>query len=140
MVRSIIENIHIPELKTIDLSLSEVKAMSDDELLAVIAGESRHEGFLSAQLQQLITAELIRRNLEKASKPHWSVTPSFWLLIIGTSAACIAAYPVLFPQPQVQQPAAPIAPSAQTSVPGQSKPSSSQLPSLNSPQRKAAQQ
>jgi hypothetical protein len=118
----------IPEIKTVSLSVSEVKALSDEELLSVLSGESKHEGMVLPQLQQVITSELLRRNMERTSKPHWSVAPSFWLLIVGTSAACIAAYPVVFPQAQ-QSPAI-VAPPAQTIQPASSKPSSSlqQLP------------
>jgi hypothetical protein len=118
--------IDIPKLKSVSLSVSEVEAMSDTELLSVLSGESKHEGIVPFPLQQVITSELLRRNMERTSKPHWSVTPSFWLLIIGTSAACIAAYPVVFPK--TEQSAAVVEPPAQTIQPVSSKPSSSQQP------------
>ena len=37
--------------------------------------------------------------LAQMKKPHWSITPGFLLLAIGTVAACVAAYPVLFGPP-----------------------------------------
>ena len=128
----------LPEIKSVSLSVSEVKEMSDEELLSVLSGESKHEGIVPLQLQQVITSELLRRNMERTSKPHWSVTPSFWLLIVGTSAACIAAYPVVFPQ--AQQSAVVVAPPAQTIQPASSMLSSSppQLPRSQPPLKDTA--
>lgn len=78
-----IPRINIPHLKTVSLSVDEVKAMPDAELLAVLSGESNHEGIVTPALQQLINYELQRRTIERKSKPHWSVIPSFCLLIVS---------------------------------------------------------
>lgn len=98
-----------------------------------LVGESKHEGIVPLQLQQIITSELFRRNLERTSKPHWSVTPSFWLLIIGTFAACIAAYLVVFPPPQAQQPVVTTLQPLQVSQPIISKQTTLQKQSPHSP-------
>jgi Zn-dependent protease with chaperone function len=96
--------ISIPELKkTVSLSVSQVNAMSDAELLAVLSGESGHEGIVPIQLQQIITSELLARGLAKGSKPHWSVLPSFWLLVISVALALVGAITALLSLPQVQQ-------------------------------------
>src|SRR5258708_15947811 len=105
--------------------------MSDAELHAILSGESKHQGMVSLPLQQLISAELLARGLEKIKVLHWSVTPSFWLLLISAVAACIAAYPVLFPPPQAQQSVV-VTPSpapAQAIPPANNKPSNLASPS-----------
>ena len=131
-------NLDIPALKSVVLSVSELKAMSDAELLAVLNGESSRKGIVSLQLQQIITSELFRRNLVRTSKPHWSMTPSFWLLIISTTAACIAAYPVIFLQPQVQQSLVVNVPTVQAIQPAGIKPSKLPQPSLKENVKKSS--
>lgn len=37
--------------------------------------------------------------LKLHEKPHWSLTPLFWVSVVAALAACIAAYPVIFPAP-----------------------------------------
>ena len=95
------------------ISIAKVKAMSDAELLAALNGEDGRKGMMTMQFLQLITSELQARSIERASKPHWCMVPSFWLLVISAIAACVAAYPIVFQQPQVLPPAAITSPSAQ---------------------------
>ena len=42
-------------IKSVRLSVEQVKGMPDAELLAVLAGESEHEGLVPSPLQQVIT-------------------------------------------------------------------------------------
>lgn len=74
--------------------------MTDAELLSILSGESEHQGIISAPLQQLITSELLSRTLANTSKPHWSVVPSFWLLIATTIMAVVAAVAAILALPQ----------------------------------------
>ena len=98
-------------LKHADLSISQIKEMSDDRLLALLNGESEIDGFLSLSTQNAITSELSARAIHKAARPHWSVIPLFVVSVVAMAASCIAAYPVLFPP--AQSPAAVVAPPTQ---------------------------
>lgn len=69
--------------------------------------------------------------LAEIRKPHWSVTPGFVVGVVAMVAACIAAYPVLFPP--AQSPAVGVAPSMQTTLPSINTPSNSQPPLAHSP-------
>ena len=91
----------LPELEFVDLTVSQIKAMPDSELLSILSGESEHQGIVSAPLQQLITSELLCRTLANTSKPHWSVVPSFWLLIATTILAVVAAVAAVLALPQL---------------------------------------
>lgn len=122
------------------ISVAKVKAMSDAELLAALNGEDGRKGMMTMQFLQLITSELQARSIERAGKPHWSTVPSFWLLVISAVAACIAAYPILFPPPQALPPAAATAPPAQTIQPASGKPASSPPASRSSAPTQAAPQ
>ena len=85
------EPLPLPEFKFVELTVSQVKAMTDAELLAVLSGEDGQDAMVPQPLQQLITSELLTRALSRNAKPHWSVVPSFWLLVSATILALIAA-------------------------------------------------
>lgn len=85
------EPLPLPELKFVDLTVSQVRAMPDAELLAVLSGEYGQGAMVSQPLQQLISSELLARALSRNAKPHWSVVPSFWLLVSATILALVAA-------------------------------------------------
>jgi len=62
---------------------------------------------------------LYYKKLNELRKPHWSVTPSFLLLVLGTLAACVAVFLLLFPVPAKQSIApaqSPSPPKAQSSI------------------------
>ncbi len=92
-------SIDFPQIEVVELTVAEIKAMSDAELLSVLSGESEHEGIVPQPLQQLITAELLARTLAKNAKPHWSVVPSFWLLVAATLLAFVAAVAAILALP-----------------------------------------
>lgn len=81
----------IPELDELDLTLSEIRALGDDELLKLLTGES-YEGMIHPTLMQVISHELTSRQVLEASKPHWTVTPTF---IVGCIASVLAAISIL---------------------------------------------
>ena len=87
----------IPEFEFADISIAKIKESSDEELLALLNGESNIRGIIPIPTQSAITNELLRRTIQKSTKPHWSVAPSFILLVLGTIAAFVAAYASLFP-------------------------------------------
>ena len=44
---------------------------------------------------ELIKDELLERHLKSIKKPHWTITPVFWVSVVAALAACIAAVPVV---------------------------------------------
>jgi UPF0716 family protein affecting phage T7 exclusion len=93
----------MPEIEVVDLTVAQLKAMSDGELLKLLSGESDLKGMIPLPLQQLITSELLARGLAKASKPHWSVVPSFWMLIATVLLALAGVVVAILALPQTQQ-------------------------------------
>jgi hypothetical protein len=76
-----------PESRYHDLegkSLQELRALTKDPVF-----------YMNPAQRDLILALIQERLLAEAAKPHWTTVPVFWATIIGTVAACIAAYPVL---------------------------------------------
>lgn len=92
----------MPRVRFVDLTADQVKALPDSELLRVLSGEYGDGAVVPASLQQLITAELHSRALAAASKPHWSVVPAFWLLVVTAVLALVAAGAAILALPQVQ--------------------------------------
>jgi hypothetical protein len=85
------------------ISVAKVKAMTDAELLAVLNGEDGRKGAMTMQFLQLITSELQARAIQRASKPHWSTVPSFWLLVTSVVFSLVAIVVAVLSLPQVQQ-------------------------------------
>jgi len=83
-------DIRVPEIKTIKLTVAQIKSMPDEKLLEVLNGKFSNDGIVTLPLQQIIIAELTRRNMERSSKPHWSVIPSFILLIAAVVISILA--------------------------------------------------
>ena len=73
----------MPELDELDLTLAEIRELSDDNLLKLLTGES-DQGFISPPLLQAINHEYIRWQMEITSKTHWTILPTFIV-------ACLAA-------------------------------------------------
>jgi hypothetical protein len=72
-----IKPLKIPRL---DLTLEEIKLKSDEELLRYLSGED-NPGIIPAPLLQAISYELTSRQIQRASKPHWTVKPTFYAVI-----------------------------------------------------------
>ncbi|RGD93395.1 hypothetical protein [Acinetobacter sp. SWAC57] len=81
----------LPELDELDLTLAEIRELSDDDLLKLLTGES-YEGMIHPALMQVISHELTSRQVMEASRPHWTVTPTF---IVGCIASLLAAISIL---------------------------------------------
>jgi len=94
--------IEIPETRFVSLTADQIKALPDSELLRVLSGEYGDDAIVPAPLQQLVAAELHARALAAASKPHWSVVPAFWLILVTAILALVAAAAAVLALPQVQ--------------------------------------
>jgi cytoskeletal protein RodZ len=64
--------------------------MSDSELEEILD----RVGFRNMD-RELINQELTRRRLRSMSKPHWTLTPAFWIAVAAMIFAAIAAWPVI---------------------------------------------
>ncbi|WP_407514559.1 hypothetical protein [Acinetobacter baumannii] len=83
--------LEMPDLNMLDLSYDQIKSLTDKELIRILSGEG-HEGFIREPTIQLISNELMMRQIKEASKPHWTVTPTF---IVGCIASILAAISIL---------------------------------------------
>lgn len=92
----------MPRLEFIALTAAQIKVMPDGELLRVLSGEYGDGAIVPDALQHLVAAELHARALAVASKPHWSVVPAFWLLVVTAVLALVAAGAAILALPQVQ--------------------------------------
>jgi hypothetical protein len=74
--------------------------------------------------------------LAEIKRPHWSVIPSFYLLVLSVLLTAAGLLVALSQRPQAQSPVAVVAPSTQTTLPAHlpSANSQQQLPSSASPQ------
>ena len=75
----------------LELKLNQIKELPTDELLKLLSGES-HSGLIRESTIQLISNEILSRQIKESSKPHWTVTPTF---IVGCIAAVLAATSIL---------------------------------------------
>lgn len=79
-------------------SMNEIKSMSEEDLEKYLdTAEYDTIG------RDLAMQELMRRRLRLISKPHWTLTPGFWVILLAMIFAAIAAWPVIrdfFREPQ----------------------------------------
>lgn len=80
-----------------NLTLDQIKKLKDEEIISILTGEKDVGGMLPIALQSTLTNELITRAIKAASKPHWTSKVGFWVSVVAALAACIAAFPILFP-------------------------------------------
>jgi hypothetical protein len=126
------------ELSEIDPDKLHFSAFTDANLETYIAAGITNSVKYAAAIQVRNERQLARENtlhaelLAEIKRPHWSVTPTFWVGVIAMVAACIAAYGVLFPSPQLQSSATAIVPATQTVKPGHSTLSNLQQQTPNS--------
>lgn len=95
-VQGIDETPEIPDVSDIDflaLTSKDIKSKTDDELVAILSGESYPDKCLSSSTISLINSELISRAINKASKPHWSLKYAFWIAVITALLTGISAWP-----------------------------------------------
>lgn len=68
-------------------SAAELRAMSDEQLLDLLSSGGNDQGTLYPAAAHAVSAELLRRQIERSAQPHWSVTPSFWVSAVSAMAA-----------------------------------------------------
>lgn len=72
----------IKSLAPVNLTMSQIKNMTDEELIKTLTGELNPKANRIADgSMQLISNELLTRQIKEASKPHWTITPAFFLLV-----------------------------------------------------------
>ena len=67
----------------LELKLNQIKKLPTDELLKLLSGES-HSGLIRESTIQLISNEILSRQIKEASKPHWTITPTFIFVCLST--------------------------------------------------------
>lgn len=82
--------VKLPNLNTLSLSLKEIKSLSNEELLKLLSNEG-HDGHILDRTVQLISNEILIRQIKESSKPNWTVKPTFFLLIITLILTAIPA-------------------------------------------------
>lgn len=75
-----VPNFQSTKIPRLDLTLEDIKSKSDEELLKYLSGENS-PGIIPAPLLQAISYELTSRQIQRASKPHWTVKPTFYAVI-----------------------------------------------------------
>lgn len=72
----------------LELSFDDVKKLSSDDLLKLLSSDG-HEGKISSSTLQLISNELLMRQMKEASKPHWTVYLGIVLAFIAALTGII---------------------------------------------------
>ncbi len=80
------------------------------------------ESELDTRSREIISTEINARLLKALAKPHWSLTPLFWVSVVGAVAAVVAAYYAYLAYSQPQQ-------SSVANPQSQNEPSTLQKPS-----------
>ena len=68
------------DFKTLKISSDEIKNLSNDELSKLLSGEG-HDGLILDRTALLISNELLTRQIKEASKPHWTIKPTFYAVM-----------------------------------------------------------
>ncbi|QKT97749.1 hypothetical protein FOB20_02380 [Acinetobacter lwoffii] len=82
-------NFKSPKIPRLDLTIEEIKSKSDEELLRYLSGQDS-PGLIPAPLLQAISYELTSRQIQRASKPHWTVTPTFIFVCVSTLLTAVS--------------------------------------------------
>lgn len=77
------------DLKTLSLSLKEIKKLSDEDLLRLLSGEG-HDGHILGRTVQLISNEILSRQIKESSKPHWTAYAVLLLTFIAAVTGVVA--------------------------------------------------
>ena len=88
-------------IQPVRFSIQKIRTMSDEEIMAILSGEAGIEGTLYHDTLHLLSTELNRREIQRASKPHWTTVPAFWLTVVaaaGGVAGVVATVVVAFLQ------------------------------------------
>lgn len=83
--------LQMPKLNMLELTYSQIKALSDEDLIKLLSGEG-HNSIIREPTIQLISNELLSRQIKEASKPHWTVTPTFIVASIAAIGTILSVY------------------------------------------------
>lgn len=75
----------------LQLTFDQVKNLPTDDLYKLLSGEN-HSGAVNDKTVQLISNEILSRQIKDASIPHWTITPT---LIVATIAAVASVLALL---------------------------------------------
>ena len=75
----------------LQLTFDQVKNLPTDDLYKLLSGEN-HSGAVNDKTVQLISNEILSRQIKETSKPHWTITPT---LIVATIAAVASVLALL---------------------------------------------
>lgn len=78
-------------MRPIRFSIKQIQAMSDAEIMSIMAGQHSLEGTMYHDTLHLLSTELNRREIQRSSKPHWTTTPGFILSAVAAVASVVAA-------------------------------------------------
>lgn len=73
----------------LELKLNQIKELPTEELLKLLSGES-HSGLIRESTIQLISNEILSRQIKESSKPHWTITPTFIFVCISTLLTAVS--------------------------------------------------
>lgn len=89
------KNIKHYDFNFLKLSVDQVKDLPTNELLKLLSGES-HDGLIHETTIQLISNEILSRQIKEASKPNWTIKPAFFLLIATLFLTAIPAVKTVY--------------------------------------------
>lgn len=98
-------------LHPVRLTVSEMAAMPDAELADLLASGGNADGTIYPAMAHAISAELLRRQIERSMRPHWAQTPTFWVSVASLVLSAVLGVA------QLWQPAAPVPPAEPASQP-----------------------
>ncbi|HEY9135821.1 MAG TPA: hypothetical protein VIM85_08505, partial [Pseudomonadales bacterium] len=73
----------LPQMKQVEFSTEQIRAMSDSDLAKALNGEYGEGDIVSSVTINALLAEQLSRTIKVSSKPHWTVLPTFGLVIIS---------------------------------------------------------
>jgi len=74
-----------------NLTMSQIKNMTNEELIKTLTGELNPKANRIADgSMQLISNELLTRQIKEASKPHWNVYAILALTLVAAAASVVA--------------------------------------------------
>jgi hypothetical protein len=87
----------LANLAPVHLKYSQIKNMTNEELIKTLTGElNPKSNRLSEGSIQLISNELLTRQIKEASKPHWTITPTFYTVIFfGVASITLGVWALL---------------------------------------------
>lgn len=86
-----VKQIDFEDMAPTNLTFFQIKSMTDEELLKALSGELNPKtNRLSDGSIQLVSNELLTRQIKESSKPHWTVTPTFIVACVASLLAAIS--------------------------------------------------